>query len=56
MTIIELLRAEIRALEVKITEVQSECNHPKSVVDRKNSGSWNLVHCGLCDKGWVETR
>ncbi len=68
-TIIDKLRAEIKAAEAKIANIQTECNHPKSARTSKeqhhSSGSagggmerWYSAthHCGLCDKTWESTR
>lgn len=59
------LKNKIKKLQEKISTIQAECNHPKSVLDVKHRGStggwdadtyWIEYTCGLCEKFWTEDK
>lgn len=59
---VDELKKQIVEFNRQITEIQSECNHPKSSLQIKHNGStggwesdsyWKEYTCGLCKKFWI---
>lgn len=64
MSIIKKLEAEINVLQDKIKNIQDQCSHPESCLDKthgSNTGNydphddcyWTDYHCHLCDRKWT---
>lgn len=64
MSKVDQLRKEIKERMDQIYEIQNECSHPKSCVEKKygsDTGNWDSsndcywvdLHCTLCDKKWT---
>ena len=65
MSIISELKNQIASLNRQIDQIQSECQHPKSVLKEEhgaNTGNydpgadcyWTTYTCGLCEKRWTQ--
>jgi hypothetical protein len=62
MRLIEDLHNQIFEIQDKIKTIQSQCSHPESAVESKNSSAtgdpysndeyWTDNHCQLCGKKW----
>ena len=63
MSIVNEIKAQIKALEEKLVAIQEACPHPDLVRTKEaqsNTGNWDIGsdrywtnhYCGLCDKRW----
>jgi hypothetical protein len=63
MSIVDDIKKQIKELNAKLVEIQTECVHPLSTRQTKNKGAsgnyddpegtyWTEHSCGLCEKYW----
>jgi hypothetical protein len=65
MSIVKELQDQIKEIHEKIVDIQENCNHPESALEKKgnsSTGNWDPMdncywwefHCKLCDKRWTK--
>lgn len=64
MNKIDEIKNDIIRLQIKLEQIQNECSHPKSALEKEGSARtgnyypyeetyWINFHCPLCDKRWA---